>query len=108
MNAYLLLLIAVIAEIVGTTALKASYGLSKLYPSLLVATAYSLSFWTMALTLKILPVSIVYAIWSGLGIFGIAIIGVLYYEEAFGLWHFLGMSLIVAGVFILSFITKVH
>ena len=108
MNSYLLLLIAVIAEIIGTSALKASYGLSKLYPSLLVAAAYSLSFWTMSLTLKALPVSIVYAIWSGLGIFGIAIIGVMYYGEGFGLWHFLGMSLIIVGIIILSQITTTH
>ncbi len=108
MNAYLLLFIAVIAEIIGTSALKASFGLSKLNPSLLVAAAYGLSFWTMSLTLKVLPVSIVYAIWCGLGILGIACIGVLYYGEDFGLWHFLGMSCIVAGILILSFITAAH
>ncbi|MCE5293387.1 MAG: multidrug efflux SMR transporter [Chlamydiales bacterium] len=105
MNAYVLLFIAVIAEIVGTSALKASYGLSKLLPSLLVAGAYSLCFWTLSLTLKELPVSIVYAIWSGLGILGIALIGVVYYGENFGLWHFLGMLSIILGVFILSMIT---
>jgi small multidrug resistance pump len=108
MNAYLLLFIAVIAEIIGTSALKASYGLSKLKPSLLVAVAYSLSFWTMSLTLKVLPVSIVYAIWAGLGILGIALIGVIYYGESFGIWHFIGMTLIVAGIIILSQLTNAH
>lgn len=108
MNAYLLLLVAVAAEIVGTSALKASYGLSKLNPSLLVAAAYGLSFWTMSLTLKELPVSVVYAIWSGLGILGIACIGVIYYGESFGLWHFLGMTCIISGILILSMITTAH
>ena len=108
MKAYLLLFVAVITEIIGTSALKASYGLSKLYPSLLVACAYPLSFWTLSLALKTLPVSIVYAIWAGLGIFGIALIGVLYYGESFGLWHFCGMAFILAGVIILTSITIAH
>ena len=108
MNAYVLLFIAVIAEIIGTSALKASYGLSKLLPSLLVAGAYGLSFWTLSLTLKELPVSTVYAIWSGLGILGIALIGVIYYGEQFSLWHFVGMFCIIFGVFILSMITTTH
>lgn len=108
MNAYVLLLIAVAAEIVGTSALKASYGLSKLNPSLLVGAAYGLSFWTMSLTLKDLPVSVVYAIWSGLGIFGIACIGVIYYGESFGLWHFVGMTCIISGILILSMVTTAH
>ncbi len=108
MNAYVLLFIAVIAEIIGTSALKASYGLSRLNPSILVAIAYGLSFWTMSLTLKVLPVSVVYAIWCGLGILGIACIGVIYYGEAFGVWHCLGMSFIVVGILILSFITAAH
>ena len=108
MNPYILLFIAVVAEIVGTSALKASYGLSKLNPTILVTAAYGLAFWTMSLTLKVLPVSIVYAIWSGLGILGIACIGVLYYGESFGWWHFLGMSCIIAGILILSFLTTAH
>lgn len=106
MNAYVLLIIAVITEIVGTSALKASYGLSKLYPTLLCACSYSLSFWTLSFALKALPVSVVYAIWSGLGVFGIALIGVLYYGEPFGPWHFLGTFLIVSGVFTLMLITN--
>src|SRR5262249_14942045 len=108
MSAYLLLLIAVVAEIIGTSALKASQGLSRLYPSLLVTVAYAIAFWTLALTLKSLPVSVVYAIWSGLGILGIALIGVLYYGETFGIWHGLGIALILAGVLLLSYITEAH
>lgn len=107
MGAYLFLLVAVIAEIIGTSALKASYGMSKLYPSILVVGAYALAFWTLSLSLKVLPVSIVYAIWSGLGILGIAFIGVFYYSESFGIWHFCGMILIVAGIFILTLITHI-
>jgi small multidrug resistance pump len=106
MNPYYLLFIAIIAEIIATSALKASNGFSKLYPALIVVLGYATSFWFMSITLKVLPVGIVYAIWSGLGILGIAIIGIFYFHEAFGLWHLLGTSLIIAGVIILSLVTK--
>lgn len=105
MNPYYLLFIAIIAEIIATSALKASYGLSKLYPSLIVVIGYTISFWLMSITLKTLPVGVVYAIWSGLGILGIAIIGSFYFREVFGLWHLLGTLLIIAGVIILSLVT---
>lgn len=108
MSAYIYLIIAVIAEIVGTSALKASYGMTKLYPSLLVVGAYALAFWSLSISLKMLPVSIVYAIWAGLGILGIALIGVFYFKEAFGIWHFLGIALIVVGIGILTQITTAH
>ncbi len=106
MNPYCLLLIAIFAEIIGTSALKASHGFSKLAPSLLVLCGYTCSFWLMSITLKTLPVGIVYAIWSGLGILGIAIIGSVYFHETFGVWHLLGTTLIIAGVIILSVVTK--
>src|ERR1043166_7984779 len=106
MNPYLLLFFAVIAEIIATSALKASDGLSKLIPSLIVFTGYSLAFWLMSISLKTLPVGIVYAIWSGLGIVGIAIIGVIYFKEAFSMWHFTGMSFILIGIIILNLVTN--
>lgn len=108
MNPYILLFLAVIAEIIGTSSLKASYGFSKLVPSLCVVAAYSTSFWLMSITLKCLPVSIVYAIWCGLGIFGISLIGIFYFKESFGLWHLIGTTCIVIGVIILSLITTHH
>lgn len=106
MNAYLLLLFAVIAEIIATSALKTSNGMTRLVPSLIVAGGYSVAFWLMSICLKTLPVSIVYAIWCGLGILGISLIGIFYFKELFGLWHAVGMACILAGVVILSLVTN--
>lgn len=108
MTTYIILFFAILAEILATSALKLSEGFSKLIPSIVVICGYCLAFWLMSITLKALPVGIVYAIWSGFGIIGIAIIGVLFFKEAFTLWHFLGISLIIAGVIILSLISKNH
>jgi small multidrug resistance pump len=60
----------------------------------------------MSLALKHLPVGAVYAIWSGLGIVGITLIGVFYFKEIFGVWHLLGTAFILCGVIILSFVTQ--
>lgn len=102
MRAFVLLFFAIIAEIIATSALKLSDGFSKLAPSIVVLIGYFAAFYMMALTLKTLPLGIVYAIWSGLGIVGIACIGVVWYGESFGLWHFVGTGLILIGVVILS------
>lgn len=106
MQAYVLLFFAVIAEIIGTSALKASYGFTKLLPTLLLLGAYFLAFWLLSISLKTLPVAVVYAIWSGLGIIGITIVGIVYFKEEFGIWHFLGTLLIVIGVVVLTIITE--
>lgn len=108
MLVYIYLLFAIASEIIATSALKASEGFTRLFPSLIVAIGYSSSFFLLSLTLKELPISIVYAIWSGLGIVGIAMIGVFYFREAFGLWHFLGTAFILVGVIILNIVTRGH
>ncbi len=103
---YILLFLAILTEVIATSALKASYGMTKLVPSIVVFLGYALSFWFLALTLKTFPVGIVYAIWAGLGVVGIAIIGVYYFGEPFSLWHLLGISLIITGVVILNMVTN--
>lgn len=108
MTSFIYLIFAVIAEVIATTALKVSDGFTKIFPSLVVGVGYFLAFWLMSLTLKTLPVGIVYAIWSGLGIMGISIIGVYYFNEGFGLWHLIGTFFILIGVIILSIITRPH
>lgn len=107
MKPYTLMLLAILAEIIGTSALKASHGFTKLYPTIIVGVGYFFAFWLMSLALKHLPVGVVYAIWSGLGIVGITLIGVFYFKEVFGLWHLLGTLFILSGVVILSMITQV-
>jgi small multidrug resistance pump len=108
MSTYLLLFLAIVSEVIATSFLKLSDGYTKLIPSIIVAIGYCCAFWLMSITLKTLPVGIVYAIWSGLGIVGIAIIGVIFFRETFGIWHFIGITLIVSGVFILSVMAKAH
>lgn len=99
---YIYLITAVIAETIGTTALQASHQFTKPGPSILVVVAYGLSFYLMALTLKYMPVSIVYAIWSGLGIVFIAIIGWIAFKQTLDFAALAGMTLIIAGVVIIN------
>ena len=107
MSAYAILFVAVIAEIIATSALKMSHGFTKLYPTLVVIGGYGLAFWLMGISLKTLPVSILYSLWCGLGILGIALIGVYYFHEEFTLWHFIGTFLIIAGILVLCFVTDI-
>lgn len=106
MEPYLYLLMAIAGEVMGTSALKASDGMTKLLPALFAIIGYALTFWALSITLKTLPVGIVYAIWSGLGIVSIVLIGIFIFEEQFTALHFLGTSLIVTGVAVLMLIAQ--
>lgn len=106
MEAYLYLLMAIAGEVIGTSALKASYGMTKLLPSIIVIIAYALTFWSLSIALKTLPVGVVYAIWAGLGIVSIALIGIYVFNESFTLLHLLGTALILSGVCVLMLLTK--
>lgn len=98
MNVYLLLSIAIIAEVIATTALKASGGFSRLGPSLLVVIGYGLAFWLLSLVVRTVPVGIAYAIWSGAGIVLVALFGALIYRQVPDWPTLLGMALIIIGV----------
>ncbi|AUQ54216.1 QacE family quaternary ammonium compound efflux SMR transporter [Phaeobacter inhibens] len=98
---YLYLVLAVAAETIGTTALQASQQFTRVGPSLLVVVGYGLAFYLMALTLRHMPVGIVYAIWSGLGIFLIAIIGWVVFGQRLDLPAILGLLLILAGILVI-------
>ena len=98
---YLYLIIAVAAETIGTTALQASQQFSRLGPSLIVIVAYGFSFYMMGMTLKLMPVGIVYAIWSGLGIVLIAAIGFVVFGQKLDLPAVLGMVMIVLGILVI-------
>ncbi len=103
---YVYLAIAIVAEVIATTALKASNEFTKLYPSLVVVCGYGLAFYFMTLTLKTIPLGISYAIWSGVGIVLIAISGAIFYKQIPDLAALLGMSLIIAGVIIIHVFSK--
>ena len=96
------LFLAIVAETVGTAALQASQQFTRLGPSVVAFVSYGLAFYLLALVLKVLPVGIVYAVWSGLGMVSIAIIGRLVFGQRLDLAAVLGIGLIVAGVLVIQ------
>ena len=97
-----MLLLAILSEVVGTVALKASDGFARLGPTALVVVGYGLTFYFLGLALKQIPLSVAYAIWSGLGTAGAVLAGVLLWRESLNLAGVIGIALIVAGVLILN------
>ena len=104
--AYLYLAIAIIAEVIGTSALKASREFTNLVPSLIVIVGYGVAFYFMTLALRTIPVGITYAIWSGVGIVLIVIAGMFLYREIPDLPAIIGMGLIIAGVAVIHMFSK--
>ena len=100
------LAIAVMFETIGTTALKASDGFTRLWPTVLVALAYGVSFWLLSMVLRTIPVGIAYAIWSGLGICLIAGIGYVVFGQRLDLPAVLGLGMIIAGIIVIQVFSK--
>ena len=98
--------LAIIAEVIATSALKASDGFTRLGPSLLVVFGYGVAFYCLSITLRTLPVGVVYAIWSGAGVALIALIGWLLFGQSLDAPAIAGMALIVAGVLVLNIFSK--
>ena len=99
---YLYLAIAVAFETIGTSAMQASQQFTRLWPSVLVVVGYAISFYFMALTLRFMPVGIVYALWSGLGIILIALIGYAVFGQKLDLPAIAGLGLIIAGIVVIQ------
>lgn len=106
MNTWIILLIAVIGEVVATTSLKLSEGFTKLVPSVVVVVGYAIAFYCLSITLKFIPLGIAYAVWSGLGIVTVSILGWLVFGQKLDIWALLGMFLIICGVLILNLLSK--
>lgn len=102
MSKWLLLSVAIVAEVFGTSFLKASEGFSKFWPSVAVIVGYMVAFYFLALSLKFIPVGIAYAIWAGVGVVLIALIGWVVFEQSLDLPAIIGITLIIAGVIILN------
>ncbi|SLN17240.1 DMT family transporter [Pseudooctadecabacter jejudonensis] len=100
------LLVAVIFETIGTTALQASQQFTKPLPSVIVVISYAAAFYLLALTLKHMPVGIMYAIWSGSGIVLIALIGWVVFRQTLDLPAIIGMTLILTGIVIIQVFSK--
>jgi small multidrug resistance pump len=101
-NPWLLLTIAIVTEVIATASLKASDGFTRLVPSMLVVLGYGVSFYALALTMRSLPVGVIYAIWSGLGIVLVTLIGWLVFKQTLSLSTLAGMALIIAGVVVMN------
>jgi small multidrug resistance pump len=106
MHPYLLLGIAIVAEVIATSALRAAEGFTRLLPSIMVVIGYAVAFLCLSLTLKSIPVGIVYAIWSGLGIVLISIVAYFLYGQSLDLPAIIGMALILVGVVVLNLFSK--
>lgn len=106
MHAFLTLGLAIVAEVIATSALKASASFTRLVPSLVVVAGYAIAFYCLSLTLRTMPVGIAYAIWSGLGIVLISLIGWLVFDQKMDAFAMLGMALIVAGVLVIQLLSK--
>lgn len=106
MKHWLFLGIAIVAEVVATSALKSSEGFTRWAPSLVVVVGYGLAFYFLSLVLESIPVGIAYAVWSGLGIVLVAAIAWIVYGQKLDLWAFVGMGLIISGVAVLNLLSK--
>lgn len=106
MQHWLLLGIAIVSEVIATSALKAAEGFTRPLPSLVVVIGYGIAFYCLSLVLRTLPVGVVYAIWSGAGVALIALAGWLLYGQALDLPAIVGMTLIVTGVIVLNIFSK--
>jgi len=103
---YIYLGIAIIAEVVATSAIKSSSEFTKLIPSMIVVVGYGISFYYMALVLRTIPVGITYAIWSGLGIVLVTLVSIVLYGQIPDLPAVIGMSLIISGVVVIHIFSK--
>ena len=102
MNIWIVLGIAILAEVIGTLALKFSDGFSRLWPSVVTVIGYGVAFYCLSMTLKVIPMGISYAIWSGVGIVLISLAGWLLMKQSLDLPAVIGMSLIIAGVIVIN------
>ncbi len=105
---FVYLILAIVAEGIATSALKASVGFTRPLPSLLVVGGYGVAFYLLSLVLRTLPVGITYAIWAGLGIVLVTLVGIVVFGEKPDLPAVFGISLIVAGVVTLQVFSKMN
>ena len=106
MKNWIILFVAIVAEIIATSALKSSEGFTKLLPSIVVVIGYVAAFYCLSLTLKTIPVGISYAIWSGAGIVLISTIGWILFGQKLDVWGVIGIAFIISGVLILNLLSK--
>lgn len=103
---WLILFVAIVSEVIATSALKSSEGFSRFWPSVVVVIGYGVAFYCLALTLRVIPMGVVYAIWSGIGIVLITLVGWFLFDQKLDLPALLGIGLIAAGVVVMNVFSK--
>ena len=103
---YLYLTIAIVSEVIATSALKAASGFTRLGPSLLVVVGYASAFYFLSLTLRTIPLGVAYAIWSGVGVALVTAVAWVFYGQRLDWPALIGLALIIAGVLVLNLFSK--
>jgi small multidrug resistance pump len=103
---WLYLAIAILSEVAGTSALKATEGFRNFWPSVAVVVGYGLAFYFLSLTQNAIPIGVSYAIWSGVGVALISLVGWVFYRQALGAGELAGIAIIIAGVVVLRLFAK--
>ena len=106
MKTFLILFIAITAEVIATSALKASEGFTRPLPSLIVVIGYGVAFTCLSMTLRTIPLGVAYAIWSGVGTALVAFVGWLCYKQQLDFPGILGIALIISGTIVLNLFSK--
>jgi small multidrug resistance pump len=106
MKNWLILFIAIVAEVIATSALKSSEGFTKPIASIVVVLGYMIAFYCLSLTLKTIPVGIAYAVWSGVGIVLITTVAWFVFDQKLDVWGIIGIVLIMSGVLVLNLLSK--
>jgi len=107
MKTALILFLAILSEVIATTALKLSDGFTKLIPSVVVLIGYGTSFYLLSMSLKVIPIGLAYAIWSGVGIVLTVIAGILIWRESLDWARVVGIIFIILGILIINLFSKV-
>jgi small multidrug resistance pump len=103
---YAMLLLAIVLEVIGTTALQMSQQFTRIGPTAVLVLCYMAAFYCLSMTLRVIPVGIAYAIWSALGIVLISLVGLVFFRQRLDVPAVLGLALIVAGVLVVNLFSK--
>lgn len=106
MKTYIFLFLAIVSEIIATTALKASEQFTRFWPSVVVVCGYAIAFYFLSLTLRKMDLGIAYAIWSGVGIVLVTALGAVFYKQKPDLPAVIGIAFIIIGVLIINLLSK--
>jgi small multidrug resistance pump len=107
MKTPIILFLAILSEVIATTALKLSDGFTKIIPSVIVVIGYGASFYLLSISLKVIPIGLAYAIWSGVGIVLTVIAGILIWRETLDWARIVGIIFIILGILVINLFSKI-